>query len=333
MNIRIKFFPYQPHCFAYGGFENLMNSTYESLRSMDVSISKIDVWSKEDDFDIAHIWGLGSLNFANIIWAKRKNKKVVVTTIFPDYLTFKQIFRYYMSTALGRRKDFSEVIPLVDFLIVTTERSRIVAVKYYNFPVEKVCVIPNTLLSSYYKKYDDMQLDSFKLQNYVFTIGNVCKRKNQLRLALACLKVKVNLLIVGPIIPGEEEYGEELERLINTSDSIVWLKGMKRDSLELISAYKKSILFALPSFDEQQPTSAQEAGLLGKPLLLGNLPYARQKFYKNACLVNPGNVDSIASGIEAIIKNPFSFIPPIDVFEECKESNVAEKHLQIFRKL
>jgi glycosyltransferase involved in cell wall biosynthesis len=331
--MKIKYFPYQAHCFAFGGFENLMNSTFDSLKLLGISVGKIDLWSKDDGFDITHIWGLGHPNFMNIRWSKKTNKKIVVTAIFSDYLSIIEIFKHYFTNVLGRQKELNELTLIIDALIVTSERSKIVAIKYFKFPKEKVFIISNTLLNSYYDQYTDQQLNNFDIKDYVFTIGNVCKRKNQLNLALACIKLKVNLLIVGPIIPGEEAYGDELRALAIKSNNIIWLKGMKRDSIELISAYKKSLLFALPSFGEQQPTSAQEAGLLGKPLLLADLPYAKQKFYKNACLVNPNSVTSIAEGIQSIIDNPVKYVPPIDAFDDCKPSFVAEQYLKIYNAL
>ena len=155
-------------------------------------------------------------------------------------------------------------------------------------------------------------------------------RKNQIKLALACLEIDVNLLIIGPVMSGEEDYGAELELLISKSNRIVWIKNMKRDSIELINAYKNAILFALPSFEEEQPTSAQEAGLLGKPLLLGDRQYANQIFYKNAYLAEPNSINSIAKGLKSIIESPNRFIPPYSVFSACKEENVAREYIKIY---
>jgi len=331
--MKVKYFPYQAHCFASGGFENLMNSTFEAIRSRGISVSKIDLWDTEADFDIAHFWGLGSPNYNNIIWAKKSDKKVIVTCILPAYSTTKQKFRYFVSNFLGKQKAIKNIFRSIDIVVVTNQRSRLVAIRYYKVPSEKIFIIPNTLLSSYYQKYGKLSFRTIKLKKYVLTIGNVCKRKNQIRLALACLKVNVGLLIVGPILSGEEEYGAELNDIVNKSDQMIWLDSMKRDSLELISAYKNSLLYALPSFEEEQPTSAQEAGLLGKPLLLGDLSYARQKYFKNSYLVNPSSVCSIANGIAAILKNPSNFIPPFEVYSECKEENVASEYISLYSTL
>jgi glycosyltransferase involved in cell wall biosynthesis len=331
--MKVSFFPYQAHCFAFGGFENLINSTFNSLKLINVEVSKIDFWSEFDNFEIAHFWGFGPPNFENIKWAKRKNIKIVVTTIVPDYSSFLELFKYYLSYFLGKNKQFYELLKLVDAFVVTSERSMEIAINLFKLPKDKVFLIPNTLLESYYKSYSDDQLKLFAFKDYVFTIGNVCNRKNQIRLAKACIKLNLNLLIVGPVLAGEEVYGKELDDLILLSSNIYWIREMKRDSIELISAYKSSLLFALPSFDEQQPTSAQEAGLLGKPILLSNLPYAKQIFYKNACLVNPQSVDSIAIGLLEIIKNPEKFIPPYDVFNDCRSTNVANQYLKIYNKI
>lgn len=328
--MKIKYFPYQPHCFAFGGFENLMNSTFNSLKSLNVNVEKLDVWSRDNNFDIAHIWGIGLINYENIIWAKRANKKVVLTALLPDYLTKSQILRFYVSGLFGKIKFFKEAMQYVDYLVVTNERHKQVAIQYFKFKENKVEVIPNTLLASYYESYSQEQLISLGCDDYVFTIGNICYRKNQLRLAQACKNLNLNLLIVGPVLDGEEDYGLELKKVVQDSDKIKWITSLKRDSMELISAYSRAICFALPSLDDQQPTCAQEAGLLGKPLLMGNLPYAHQRYYTNARLVNPYSIKDITSGLEDILKNPNKFIPNKKVFEECKEENVGKNYLRVY---
>ena len=329
--MKIKIFPYQAHCFATGGFENLMNSTFNSIQSLGVSISKIDIWAKDSDFDIAHFWGLGVANFTNIIWAKKDHKKIIVTCILPSFTTFNQKIRFFISKTIGRQKMLFDVLNHIDVLVVTSKRSKSVAIKYYKFPSDRVYIIPNTILASYYNNLDNNKVNPLiKIKDYAFTIGSVCKRKNQIKLALACLEIDVNLLIIGPVMSGEEDYGAELELLISKSNRIVWIKNMKRDSIELINAYKNAILFALPSFEEEQPTSAQEAGLLGKPLLLGDRQYANQIFYKNAYLAEPNSINSIAKGLKSIIESPNRFIPPYSVFSACKEENVAREYIKIY---
>src|SRR3569623_2271318 len=62
-NMRVKFFPWQPHCFAFGGFDMQMLDTLDSIKNVGVDASKLDIWSRDNNFDIIHLWGVGMLNY------------------------------------------------------------------------------------------------------------------------------------------------------------------------------------------------------------------------------------------------------------------------------
>ena len=71
--------------------------------------------------------------------------------------------------------------------------------------------------------------------------------------------------------------------------------------------------------------SAARAAALGKPLLLGRLPYARQKFYRGAFLANPASVYEIGEGLKALAAAPDRHTPPREIVEECRANRVGSK--------
>lgn len=73
--MKVKYAPYQAHCFAFGGFELQMLSAFEAIQECGGEVSKLDPWDRSDNFEVLHCWGLGFPHDENIYWAKRSKKK------------------------------------------------------------------------------------------------------------------------------------------------------------------------------------------------------------------------------------------------------------------
>ena len=105
------------------------------------------------------------------------------------------------------------------------------------------------------------------------------------------------------------------------------------DWAALQQAYRAARAVALPSFHEQQPTVGLEAAALGKPLMLGEKPYAHQKFYKGAFLARPNASRHIAEGLKALAADPARYTPSREVVQECRGERVATKLKRIYEAL
>ena len=141
------------------------------------------------------------------------------------------------------------------------------------------------------------------------------------------------LVLIGDVLDGEEFYAKELEVLVLNNPNMRWIKELPNGSEELAAAYYNCSVFALPSKNETQPLSALEAAVLGKPLLLANRTYARQMYYKNACLTDPDSIDSIMASITKILAKPDSFSTPISYFIDLKSKSVGEKYIDLYNSL
>ncbi len=73
--MKVKYIPFQPHCFAFGGFELQMLNTLEAVVNSGVIAEKLNPWGRVNDFEIIHYWGLGFIHFESILWAKHAGKK------------------------------------------------------------------------------------------------------------------------------------------------------------------------------------------------------------------------------------------------------------------
>jgi glycosyltransferase involved in cell wall biosynthesis len=331
--IKAHHFLNQAHCFAFGGFEIQMLSTIESINLVgEFDAIKHNYWDCSKDFEIAHFWGLSLTHYDNIIWAKKNNKKVIVTALLSYYETPMQRIKKLLSNFIYDDIFKNKMISVIDALVVISDEQKEIAIKYYSIDSSKVFVIPNIVSNNF---FDLTDINKVEFSNYILTTGNVCRRKNQLQLARAVRYIpEVKLVIIGSLMDGEDSYGKELEDTINESEGqIKWIKGLPYNSKELVSYVKYAKAFALISEFENQPISLLEAAAAQIPLIIANKKFAVQKYYKNARLVDPHSLKSIVSGINDVLINPSHFIPDLQDLKNCSIETVGDQYSQLYKSL
>jgi len=324
----VRYLPYQPHCFAFGGFELQMLSTYNAVKSTGLNIQKMDVWDRDDKFNILHCWGLGLGNYENVFWARKSKKKVVVTALSTHFETLKDIVKFNISSLVYKQRLVKEMAQNVDVLVVLNDLQADIYHKFYKVPKSKIRIIPNIVNDAFFNLRDKAMNSGNN--DYLLCVGNICARKNQVLLASACAEKNIPLVLIGKTIPGEEQYEKRLKAIIENNANITWINGLKENSDELVDYFVNCKAFALPSFNEQQPISLLEAAILNKPLIIADLDYAKQKYYKNSFLVNPKSLTSIKNGVQIVMQNPETYIPDYDLLLNCKDTNVAKSYADIY---
>lgn len=300
--MKVKYYPYQPHCFAFGGFDMQMLNALDSVTKMGIDVSKLDVWSRDNDFDIIHLWGIGPSNYHIIDWAKKAGKKVVATVLLPYYDTIRLKLSHYKHFLSTSNKQNLHYYSLIDKIVVVNELQSAVLEKYYRVNSVKIEVIPNIVEAKYFVKPNIDFSEKYGIDNYVLCTGNICSRKNQYNLILACINLNLNLVLIGKIHEGEDSYAEKLNLLIEYNTNIKWIKELPKASEDLVAAYNNCSVFALPSKDETQPISALEAVAIQKPLVLMDKKYAHQSFYTGAVLCKSESVFHIEEALKNALK-------------------------------
>src|ERR1043165_8167189 len=162
-----------------------MLATYDAVRhvlnrdKINLELSKIDVWSRETDFDVCHFWGFSLDHSSNLLWAKKAGKKVVVTALFGSYESSYEKLRYLYSRLFYKVKVLSGLVPLIDSLIVVNEHQKEVAVKYFGFLEKTVAVIPNVIHDKVFAQNMSIPESKIPFDQYILCTGNICRRKNQ----------------------------------------------------------------------------------------------------------------------------------------------------------
>jgi glycosyltransferase involved in cell wall biosynthesis len=327
----VRVVPFQPHCFAFGGFEVQMITAMEAARAAGADIAPLDFWGCEADFDVLHLWGLELQHSNTVKWAHAANKKIVISAL-TNYPGWRSSLRHLFSFAMGPARLRKPMLAQLDCITVVNSEQKKYLINTLGFPTEKVFVIPNVIDDIYFAGKEEVD-DDFEIENYVICTGNICPRKNQLALVRACRKIGVPLLLVGNVLTGEEDYGRAVAEAITSHSGVRWVKGWPPGSAELAAAYRRSAVFALPSYSEQQPISALEAAASRKPLILGARPYAKQEFYEHALLVNPHSVEAIAAALRKALDRPEAYCPPAATLERCRHDKVGSAYLAIYKQL
>jgi len=326
--VKVRVVPFQPHCFHFGGFDIQMYRVNELLRSQGIDAEPLNYWSKDGDFDVLHFWGLEPSHLITMRYAKAYGKKITLSAILP-YITFNTQIRRIGSYLLGRRRHVQEILSYVDKLFVHNDLQVEAAIKMYDVEPEKIEIVPSILDPFFFSSQDLQPFDG--LRGYILCVGNISPRKNQLLLAQAAIIANSPIVFIGNILGGEESYTRRFQELINANPLFRWYKWISFD--EIRSVYVNSIGIALPSYDECQPGSAFEGAAIGKPLLLANRPYAHQKYFSGAKLVEPNSISSIANGLSEIMNNPRYFVPSREIMAECHPDQIAKRLKDIFSKL
>ena len=328
--MRVKFLPHQPHCFAFGGFDLQMLNTLKAVQDVGVNASKLDIWEKDADFEILHVWGMGAHNFTTIDFAKKAGKLVVTTVLIPYYDTLRSRLGYYyrffqvMSSIRAFKK--------IDKIVVLNNLQLKILHRYYRVPTSKIDIIPNIVEDSFFKPPNFDFKKKYGIEKYVLCTGNICARKNQYNLALACINLKLNLVLIGNVLEGETMYGGKLSALEKHHQNIKWIWQLESGSDELVSAYYNCTVYALPSNSETQPIGALEAVAMEKPLLLLDRKYAHQLFYNNAILSKSGSVKSIEKALVNAINNCTSSKQNVEIFN-CKKEKVGNLYKDLYENL
>jgi len=330
--MKVKYFPYQPHCFAFGGFDMQMINTLNVVNKAGIDASRLDIWSRDNDFEVIHLWGVGPHNYHVIDWAKKSGKKIVATVLLPYYDTIRLKLSYYKHLFSVANKQQLHYYSLIDKVVVVNNPQSDVLCKYYKVPTSKIDVIPNIVEAKYFEISSFNFSEKHDINNYVLCTGNISSRKNQLNLAHACINLNLKLVLIGNVLDGELTYGKALESFVKNNNNIRWIKELPKASDELAAAYFQCALFALPSKDETQPISALEAAAMGKPLVLMNKKYAHQIYYKGAVLCKSPSVKDIEIALIKSIESKKNQMINSEI-SNCLEKNVGELYKLCYSKL
>jgi len=336
--LKVRFISNFPLSVMYGGFEVRCVQTCRALKSIGVNAELLD-WHDEEQSDfILHLYG-HDIMWARLIECWGKRAPVVITAIagntgFRKKMYLKDKVFDYCGRMFRRKTIFSQIQQMlhqVDKVICHNEREQDFFVNNYELHVNKTAIISNGVYESRYTATGDAFTEKYGVRDFVLFVGNITQRKNPLLLAQCLNEAGLNGVFIGKSLNVEKVYGYEFENIISKSQNLIWIPGLDYYDQLLSSAFAAARVFCLPSVSETRPLSALEAMAAGKPLIMGDLPYACQSPFENAVKVNPTDKEKLISAIKATMKIKLSDISKLSDKHSWK--SVAEKMEQLYRDL
>jgi glycosyltransferase involved in cell wall biosynthesis len=127
---------------------------------------------------------------------------------------------------------------------------------------------------------------------FVLSVSRVEPRKNTLALALALRELPYRLVLVGPVLRGNERY---LEAVRKAAPHLVHVPHLEHDLVRHVHA--AAAVHALPSWYETTGLSTLEALATGTPVVVGEGPCVREYFGDCAAFCRPVSVTSVRGAI------------------------------------
>ncbi|TAJ45177.1 glycosyltransferase family 4 protein [Methanofollis fontis] len=172
---------------------------------------------------------------------------------------------------------------------------------------EKIVVLHNAIDPEYFSSFSDSFdrcTDDDTLT--ILFVGRLIRRKG-IEWLIKSMKIlkkerragKIKCILVGE---GEDElYFRKLAGDYGLKDDVIFLGAVHEE--ELISLYKNSDIFVLPSLSEVCPTVVLEAMYFGLPVITTDIPGIRDHFNGVSLLVPPQNEVSLADAILCLADN------------------------------
>lgn len=228
------------------------------------------------------------------------------------------------------RNDITYAIDNSDYLITVSEASKKDIISEFNYPEDKITVIPNGVdFNFFYGAVDETILSKvrakYKLPNkFILYFGNIRKHKNvdSLIKAYSLLSNEIRREVSLVITQGNADL-RQLVKELNVEHQVLFTTFI--DDEDLPSIYKLALVMAFISSYEGFGLPIIEAMAAGTPVITSNISSMPEIAGDAAILVNPLQLQEIATSLEKIIQNPEIRIRMINLgYENAKKYSWAQ---------
>lgn len=309
--MKIKLLAEFPLPVVCGGLELQCLRTFAALKEAGAPVGLLDYHSLESDFDTLHLFGTPPSLYEVCRFAGR-SKKIVLSAVcgatgVPWLRTGINRGIAALAGAARQMTDYARirfVFRAARAVICLNAIERTFVHRTYGVPLDRISIIPNGVAPEYFSATGELFRARYGLADFVLFTGNITARKNPLTLARALAGTRIPGVFIGGKLETEAAYAREFEQVVREAPNLTWIGALPPDSALMVSAYAAAALFCLPSRRETQPQSAMEAMACGKPVVMGDFPYARQTPFQTALRCNPDAPRSLLGCIERALSNP-----------------------------
>lgn len=228
--------------------------------------------------------------------ARRQKRRVVLSTVFWDPEEFFQtdgqpdrLRDWWQKTGSLRREILDG-----SALILPNSNMELESLRKTFGRLPPAVVVPNAADRSFASARPEPFIRKYQWEDFLLTVGRICRRKNQLSLIKAARKLKLPLVIVGPV--NDFQYYLECRRE-SAGQKVLFIDTL--DSAGLASAYAAARVHALVSWYDTPGLVSLEAALAGCVVVTTDRGSAREYFEDKVFYCDPSDPASITQAIDA----------------------------------
>lgn len=282
--MKIAFDCHVPFCFAHGGVQIQVEQTMAALKGRGVEVRPLPWWDDSISPDLIHFFGKPTLSYARLV--KQKQIRLVVADLLTSQgsrsawqrLPFSILC--FLDRLVGgrlRQKLGWSVYDLADVCICLTPWEASLVRNMYGARHARIEIVPNGVEQIFFEDRGNPVRG-----DHLVTTVTITPRKRVVEMVRAAALARVKLRVIGkPYHPQDPYYLLFLGALQEARPWVEYV-GPIEDRAQLAREYRTAAGFVLLSAMESQSLSALEAAACGCPLLLTDLPWARDTFGSQA---------------------------------------------------
>ncbi len=193
----------------------------------------------------------------------------------------------------------SRLYAQVDHLLPNSQAEAGQLGRLFDVPAEKITVVPNGCWPRFahapWLARRSTHPVLARRRGYVLCPGRIEPRKNQLGLIRALRNPPRELVLLGDVVPGCEDYLHQCRR--EAGPQVRFVPAVRHGSADQMAAYAHCSCVVLASWFETPGLVALEAGASGVPLVLPRAGAAPEYFGPLARYVDPGDPAALARAV------------------------------------
>ena len=278
-----------PFMLAHGGAQIQIEQTKAALEKLGVTVTPLRWWDETQTGDVLHHFAGIPIHIQRL--AHQKGLRVVMSAFMsglgsrPAWKRFMQqmVLRAARPVAPRRLRDLFgwDSYRLLDAIIALTPYEASLLTRIHNAPPSRVRVIPNGV--------EDVFLDSQPAPRgkWLVCTATIIELKGILKLAEMAVQARTPVWFIGQPYSDSDDYARRFLDYARQNRELVRYEGPIAGREQLARIYREARGFVLLSKWESLSLSALEAAACQCPLLLSDLPWARDAFKGRATYCRP----------------------------------------------
>jgi len=330
--MRICIVPEYPMSLMEGGLQEQAMESYRALVAKGADVELFNWCERKPLADIYHFMGFPPYLSKLMELVYLAGRPYVITMLFgARKRVMLAAIRQRLKSQVLRQRSRYDAVMRASAIVTNLEKDADAASLVYGVDRKRISVVLNGVTDNFFNARPDVWQQQFGDKPFVLSVGAIQPRKNQLLLLQACNSLRLPVVLLGPILPGCQDYGNKIavEANINKQFGGQWLTTVRNEDALMPSAFSACRLFALISDAETQPLSVMQAMAARKPILLMKSNYVTHPLFCKLPLITSHEVGAVAEAI----KVQWEKGTPSDCSRDLTWGYVAEQLMEIYKQI